>query len=120
MSFSMNCNFFCEINVSFFKNLQVTPAKTAELLAQFVASRTQPPSGKTVEVEEKKPENKNVKKHTPLPKATEDLTQPIMYIDKKTGVLRLVMDSCWVWFRVDMMWTCTKCDFLREMTTQFS
>ena len=72
---------------------QVTPAKTAELLAQFVASRTQPPSGKTVEVEEKKPENKNVKKHTPLPKATEDLTQPIMYIDKKTGVLRLVMDS---------------------------
>ena len=56
-----------------------------------MASRTQPPSGKTVEVEEKKPENKNVKKHTPLPKATEDLTQPIMYIDKKTGVLRLVI-----------------------------
>ena len=94
MSSSMNCNFFLrEINVSFMKILQVTPAKTAELLAQFVASRTQPPSGKTVEVEEKKPENKNVKKHTPLPKATEDLTQPIMYIDKKTGVLRLVMDS---------------------------
>ena len=35
-----------------------------------------------------------------MPKATEDLTQPIMYIDKKTGVLS-----------VDMMWTCTKCSF---------
>lgn len=30
----------------------------------------------------------------------EDTTQPIMYIDKKTGLLQ-----------VDMMWTCTKCSF---------
>ena len=80
---------------------QVTPAKTAELLAQFVASRTQPPKTKDeAKVEVTKKEEINVKKHTPLPKATEDLTQPIMYIDKKTGVLS-----------VDMMWTCTKCSF---------
>ena len=42
----------------------------------------------------------DTKKHTPLPKAMEDTTQPIMYIDKKTGFLQ-----------VDMMWTCTKCSF---------
>lgn len=48
--------------------------------------------------EEKKEEE--TKKHTPLPKAMEDTTQPIMYIDKKTGFLQ-----------VDMMWTCTKCSF---------
>jgi rubrerythrin len=82
----------------------VTPAKTAELLAQFVASRTQPPSDPKPEDEVKKAEKKKaavIKKiHTPLPKATQDLTQPIMYIDKKTGVLS-----------VDMMWTCTKCSF---------
>ena len=40
------------------------------------------------------------RKNTSRPKATEDLTQPIMYIDKKTGVLS-----------VDMMWTCTKCSY---------
>ena len=80
---------------------EVTPAKTAELLAKFVASRTMdhkapaPSSVKKVEAE-----LEAAKKHQPLPKATEDLTQPIMYIDKKTGVLS-----------VDMMWTCTKCSF---------
>ena len=82
----------------------MTPAKTAELLAQFVASRTQPPSSNssssTTKVEPKKEDINTNKKHTPLPKATEDLTQPIMYIDKKTGVLS-----------VDMMWTCTKCSY---------
>ena len=47
-----------------------------------MASRTQPPKQPlNIKVEEdKKVDEKNVKKHTPLPKATEDLTQPIMYI----------------------------------------
>ena len=74
---------------------EVTPSKTAELLAQFVASRANPAPAKEPE---KKVED--LKKHTPLPKAMEDTTQPIMYIDKTTGFLQ-----------VDMMWTCTKCSF---------
>jgi len=83
---------------------EVTPKKTAELLAQFVASRTNPSAAaeealeKEEEIKAKKVEE--TKKHTPLPKAMEDTTQPIMYIDKKTGLLQ-----------VDMMWTCTKCSF---------
>ena len=72
--------------------------------AQFVASRTNP-SAEAEEALEKEEEIKAkkvevTKKHTPLPKAMEDTTQPIMYIDKKTGLLQ-----------VDMMWTCTKCSF---------
>lgn len=60
-----------------------------------MASRASQP---LVKKEEKKEED--TKKYTPLPKATEDTTQPIMYIDKETGLLQ-----------VDMMWTCTKCSF---------
>lgn len=80
---------------------EVTPASTAELLARFVASR----SG-LVMMEDNKAkeavdmERKDKMLHSPLPKATEDTTQPIMYIDKKTGILA-----------VDMMWTCTKCAY---------
>ena len=62
-----------------------------------MASRT---SGQQPQ-EEKEPEQAvENKKHTPLPKAMEDTTQPIMYIDKTTGFLQ-----------VDMMWTCTKCSY---------
>ena len=83
--------------------------------AQFVASRTKLELTKDLlstgskEAEVLKPsaasaaasEDTRLKKlHTPLPKAMEDTTQPIMYIDKKTGLLQ-----------VDMMWTCTKCSF---------
>ena len=65
-----------------------------------MAARTNPSekNDKVTDKTDKKEEDKKL--HKPLPKAMEDTTQPIMYINQKTGILQ-----------VDMMWTCTKCSF---------
>ena len=63
-----------------------------------MAARTSEKKDKVTDKPDKKEEDKKL--HKPLPKAMEDTTQPIMYINQKTGILQ-----------VDMMWTCTKCSY---------
>lgn len=54
-----------------------------------MAARTNPSEkvGKENKVAAVKKEDKKL--HTPLPKAMEDTTQPIMYINQKTGILQV-------------------------------
>ena len=54
-----------------------------------MAARTNPPNEKVGNKENKVVKKEDKKLHTPLPKAMEDTTQPIMYINQKTGILQV-------------------------------
>ena len=62
---------------------ELTSASTAELLAQFVASRLN--EKPTLETSK----SLSTKIHTPLPRSTEETTRPIMSIHKETGILQV-------------------------------
>ena len=66
---------------------ELTSASTAELLAQFVASRLNETSSErnVVEADQSSP----TKIHTPLPRSTEETTRPIMSVHKETGILQV-------------------------------
>ena len=66
---------------------ELTSASTAELLAQFVASRLNETlaSSNVVETDQSTP----TKIHTPLPRSTEETTRPIMSVHKETGILQV-------------------------------
>ena len=77
---------------------ELTSTSTAELLAQFVASRMNEKASPEPLSEQETSSPKKI--HTPLPRSTEETTRPIMSIHKETGILQ-----------VNMMWSCTKCSF---------